>query len=161
MRTASTLIALLLAVTLLAACGGGGGAPTPTAPAGPAPEATPGEAIPPAGGAGAVTGDPENGRQLFLAQGCGGCHVIEGVEGAVGEIGPDLTTIATVAQERVDDPNYTGTAETAAQYIRESIVDPNTFVVQGFQPNVMPQTFDETLADEQIDDLVAFLMQQE
>ena len=43
----------------------------------------------------AVGEDPEldvaNGASLFVAKGCSGCHTINGLEGANGRIGPDLT----------------------------------------------------------------------
>ena len=39
----------------------------------------------------------------------------------------------------------------------ESIVDPNKEITSGFQPNVMPATFGESLSDKQLADLVAFL----
>ncbi|MGI8794586.1 MAG: cytochrome c oxidase subunit II, partial [Acidimicrobiales bacterium] len=31
------------------------------------------------------------GQELFVQRGCGGCHTIEGLEGAAGKIGPNLT----------------------------------------------------------------------
>jgi cytochrome c2 len=34
--------------------------------------------------------DPERGRELLAAYGCGGCHVIPGIPGAVGAVGPPL-----------------------------------------------------------------------
>jgi cytochrome c len=35
-------------------------------------------------------GDPTRGRDAIVALGCGSCHVIPGVEGARGEVGPAL-----------------------------------------------------------------------
>ncbi|MBD0271921.1 MAG: c-type cytochrome [Acetobacteraceae bacterium] len=37
-----------------------------------------------------VEGDPENGRRLIARLGCGACHVIPGVKGARGRVGPSL-----------------------------------------------------------------------
>jgi hypothetical protein len=37
-------------------------------------------------------------------------------------------------------------------------VDPNAHVVEGFPENVMPQNFEELLSQEQMEDLVAFLL---
>lgn len=143
MRRVLLLIGLLVLPVLITACPGGSGATPP-------PAETP-----------AVTGDPENGRQLYIAQGCGGCHTIEGVEGATGQVCPVHTNVATTAGQVIQQPDYTGQAGTAAEYIRESIVNPNVYIAEGYQPDVMPQTFAQTLSDEQINDLVAFLMQQE
>jgi cytochrome c2 len=44
----------------------------------------PGPARPVAGG------DPERGRQLIVAYGCGACHTIPGVPGANGRVAPPL-----------------------------------------------------------------------
>lgn len=35
-------------------------------------------------------GDPERGRELVAAYGCGGCHSVPGVAGASGSVGPPL-----------------------------------------------------------------------
>ena len=40
--------------------------------------------------------------------------------------------------------------------MHESIVDPNKDVASGYQPNIMPPNFGQTLTPKQIDDLVAF-----
>ena len=39
-------------------------------------------------------GDPERGRSLIPEYGCGSCHVIPGVRGAQGKVGPPLTHFA-------------------------------------------------------------------
>lgn len=39
-------------------------------------------------------GDPERGRHLIPEYGCGSCHVIPGVPGAQGKVGPPLTHFA-------------------------------------------------------------------
>jgi len=59
---------------------------------------------------------------------------------------------------------YRGQARDAAGYIRESIVDPNAYIVPG--PNyrtpdgqsVMPKDVARSLSTRDVDDLVAFLM---
>ena len=65
---------------------------------------------------------------LLQKGGCGACHVIPGVPGAVGVIGPDLSQVGLSAAERIMDANYTGTAKTALDYLHESIVNPDAFV---------------------------------
>ena len=55
-------------------------------------------------------------------------------------------------------PEYTGSATSAAEYLRESILDPNAFVVPGFAPGVMYQAYSSTLTDGEVADLVAFLL---
>jgi len=41
--------------------------------------------------------------------------------------------------------------------VRQSIVDPDAVVVEGYQTGVMPTTFGETLSQEELDALVAYL----
>ena len=45
-----------------------------------------------------------------------------------------------------------------ADYVRESIVDPNAEIARGFQPNVMPQDYEDKLSDEELDALVEYLL---
>lgn len=57
---------------------------------------------------------------------CTACHVIGKSGNAVC---PSLAEIGKVAEERIADPAYTGSAKTAEEYIRESILNPNAYVV--------------------------------
>jgi mono/diheme cytochrome c family protein len=91
----------------------------------------------------APQGDPAAGKQLFAAQGCGGCHAF-GPAGSNGTVGPDL-------DKALDGKD--------AEFIHESIVDPNKEIASGYQPNIMPSNFEQSLSAKQIDDLVAFLSQ--
>ncbi len=108
--------------------------------------------------------DPERvakGAELFISQGCGGCHTIEGVDGAVGAVGPNLTQIGVVAEERAKEVGV----EDAAAYIRQSIVDPNAYIVPECPTGpcvqgMMPATFGQTLSEEEIEALVQFLLSQ-
>ena len=88
-------------------------------------------------------GDAAAGKEVFMSSGCGGCHTY-GPAGTSATIGPDLDT----ALQGKD-----------ASFVLESIVDPNKEVTQGFQPNIMPATFGQSLSDQQLADLVAFLTQ--
>ena len=92
------------------------------------------------------------GQQVFLNKGCTGCHTIEGLSTAT--IGPNLTTIGTVAVTRNPE-------QTAEEYIRESILSPSTFVVEGFQDNIMPKNFGDLIPAPELDDLLAFLLAQQ
>jgi cytochrome c oxidase subunit 2 len=82
------------------------------------------------------------GKTLF-AQQCGTCHALADA-GTTAEVGPDL-------DEVLKGKN--------ADFIRESIVDPNKEVAPGFQPNVMPATFAESLSQQQLDSLVEYLLE--
>jgi mono/diheme cytochrome c family protein len=102
----------------------------------------------PGGAAGVVNGSP--GAQLFAAQGCSGCHMIKGQGGA---IGPDQSTIGTTAATR--KPGMS-----AEDYIRESIINPGAFVVPNYQNGVMPATYGQTLSQDQLNQLVQYLLEQ-
>jgi len=81
-----------------------------------------------------------------------------------GDVCPNLGNIATEAARIVRSREYRGKARDAAGYIRESIVEPNAYIVPGSNyrtaegRSVMPPDFAQTLTREEIDDLVAFLM---
>ncbi len=120
--------------------------------------AAPGQALTPAG-----PGNAANGARLFAQQPCSSCHdVTKPFPGGV--IGPNLGNIATEAERIVQSPEYNGAATDAAGYIRESIVDPNAYVVPGDVyhtadgQSVMPKNFADTLTPTQTDDLVAYLL---
>jgi mono/diheme cytochrome c family protein len=89
------------------------------------------------------------GEQIFIAGGCGGCHELAKA-GTNGNIGPSLDDLASVAGDM--EP---GTS--AEEYVRQSIVDPDAFIVEGFQPGVMP-SFQGRLNDRQVQALVDYLL---
>jgi mono/diheme cytochrome c family protein len=111
------------------------------------------EELPPQPGAPGEEATPiTRGFQVFNERGCGGCHAIDGI--STGTVGPNLTEVGTIAASRVPDLS-------AEEYLRQSVLEPNAYVVEGFQPNIMPQNFDELISPEQLDDLVAFLSAQQ
>ena len=87
-------------------------------------------------------GSAAAGRAVFTSAGCGGCHTFAPA-GTSGSVGPDLDE-ALQGQD--------------AEFIRQSIVDPNAEITQGYSAGVMPQNFEQELSPQQLDDLVAFLM---
>jgi cytochrome c oxidase subunit II len=83
------------------------------------------------------------GKTLFTQQ-CGTCHVLADA-GTAGEVGPDLDEVLPGKD---------------ADFIRESIVDPNAEIAQGFaSPSAMPGNFGEALSQQQLDSLVEYLME--
>lgn len=139
-------------------------APAPTATETLAPTATetPAASATPTSG---LRGDPAHGARLFASLPCSSCHDITRPFPG-GDICPNLGNIASEAERIVRLPEYRGRATNAAEYIRESILDPNAYIVPGEQyrtadgQSVMPKTFGQTLTPSEIDDLVAFLLQQ-
>ena len=99
-------------------------------------------------------GDPQQGKTLFNqaaireALGCVTCHSLE--PGRV-IVGPSLAGVATRAGERI-------AGKLALDYLRESITNPNAYVVEGFSNGVMYQKFKDVLTEEEINNLVAYLL---
>jgi mono/diheme cytochrome c family protein len=130
MRRLLPFVVLALA---LAGCGGGTvTTPFPVTVIGTLPQAPTGAAA---------------GKALFTANGCGGCHTFTPA-GSTGKVGPNLDNLAADAQKA-----NRGSLE---EYTRESIKNPNAYIVPGFQAGVMPN-FGTKLTDSQINDLVSFL----
>lgn len=94
---------------------------------------------------------------------CSACHA---TRPGVTLAGPSLAGIATRAAEIVADPAYTGEAETAEEYILESILAPSVFLVPGANFSTggsdglsfMPADYETRLEEEQLAALVAYLM---
>jgi len=105
-------------------------------------------------GGGDGGGDAKAGGELFNMSiigsqpGCITCHSLE--PGTV-IVGPSMAGIASRAGSRVSGLS-------AEEYIRQSILEPNAYVVEGFDPGVMVQVWAEELTDEQVDSLVSYLL---
>src|SRR3954447_21815585 len=89
-----------------------------------------------------VPGGP--GAQVFANNGCGGCHTLAAAKSG-GVTGPDL------------DEALPGQTEAM---VHESIVDPNKEIAKGYPPNVMPQSFEQTLSPKELEDLVEYLLEE-
>jgi len=143
---------------VLAACAP---APTTTPPAVKPTIASPARAT--AAATQAVIVGPVAGAKLFAQLPCSSCHDVTHPY-PPGEVAPNLGNIATEAARIVKSPDYHGKATDAAGYIRESIVDPNAYIVPGDVysnsegKSVMESDFAQKLTPQQIDDLVAYLM---
>ena len=46
----------------------------------------------------------------------------------------------------------------AEDYLKESILDPDAHLIDGFPAGTMPQVWEDELTGEQVDQLVAFMM---
>jgi nitrite reductase (NO-forming)/hydroxylamine reductase len=98
----------------------------------------------------------------FQKGGCIACHVIPGVENAVGTIGPDLSEIGTKAEEQLSSSHYMGTANTVLEFLKEALVDPNAHISTECpggtcSPGLMPSYSDGTLNDEEINAMINFM----
>lgn len=87
-----------------------------------------------------------DGEMVFLTKGCTSCHSIAGVS-ETAQIGPNLTGLADRAGDRVEGLS-------ADEYVRQSVLDPLAFTVNGYDP-LMPTL---PLNTEELDALVEFLL---
>jgi cytochrome c oxidase subunit 2 len=94
-------------------------------------------------GGGGGDGEDTSGESIFASAGCGGCHAFEPA-GTDAEVGPSLNEL---------DPG----GEPLEEWLRTAITEPNEDVAAGYQPDVMPQTYESTLSDDQLDALVQYL----
>jgi ferredoxin/cytochrome c2 len=101
-----------------------------------------------------LAAESDAGESLFFENTLGtntGCRICHSLEEGVVLVGPSLDGIASRAATRIP-------GVTAEDYIRESILDPAEYVVEGFPAGQMLQNFEELLTAEDIDNLVAFLL---
>lgn len=101
----------------------------------------------------------ERGEVWYNQYGCNACHSLDGTV----LVGPSWQGLYGSESISVDGEAVISDEE----YLRNSILHPNDFVVEGYQPNVMPQNFGERFAtDEQnlpiqdisiVEDLIAFI----
>jgi len=104
-----------------------------------------------------IAGDPERGSEIFEIGGahvdykpryaCANCHTLDGSE----DNGPSLQGISARAGDRVPELS-------AAEYIRQSIMEPREYIVEGFSS--MGSINSLVLSEEEVNDLVAFLFTQ-
>lgn len=128
----SILLAMAAAMIALCACGAGAPAPTPTR----APVLTPEQA---------------RGKELFGGKGrCATCHALE--PGKV-IVGPSLAGVGDWAAHRRAN-------QTAADYIEESILSPDAYKAPGFEAAQMDVSLAKTLTNEEVNDIVQYLLAQ-
>ena len=80
---------------------------------------------------------------------CTTCHSLDGTVG----LGPSLRGIAETAGTRIAGMG-------AEEYIRQSIIDTNAYIVDGFPESLMPVNFSETLTAEELDAVIEYLLEQ-
>jgi len=101
-------------------------------------------------------GDPALGEELYATKldpdsdlfSCAECHSLDGSD----SIGPTFQGIGERAGQRV-------AGLSAEEYLRESIVDPQAYVVEGFFFR-MPGVIGPLLTEEDINNLIAFMLTQ-
>lgn len=99
------------------------------------------------------TGNPAAGEEIFNtsqgeAHACSFCHYVDSDKT---RFAPSLQGIANRAGSRVEGLS-------AVDYLRQSIVEPDAYIADGKKPGRMYQHFAEILTEEQINNLVAYLL---
>lgn len=100
------------------------------------------------------------GLAVYRQQYCGVCHELVAA-GTRGTFGPTHNGIGTTAAQRIHAAGYTGHATTAEGYLRESLLEPQAYIVEGYgaTPHRMPPY--GHLDSASLDALVAFLLSQQ
>ena len=94
-------------------------------------------------------GDASSGETIFReGENCQSCHSIDSSQRGAG---PSLSGVSVRAGE--EKPGYS-----AEMYLYESIVYPNAHTVAGYPGGIMPGNYRKSLSDQQLADLIAFLM---
>lgn len=101
----------------------------------------------------------DEGLLVYRALYCGVCHVSDAAE-TRGTFGPTHNGMGATAVLRVADPAYSGSAQTPAEYIIESIVDPEVYVVPGYAMSSHRMPSYAHLSEAEIMTLTAFLLAQ-
>lgn len=123
------LLLLVILAVVTTACGGDDGSPTPT-------------------GVAALGEKIFQERVLGTNAGCITCHSLRpGVQ----LVGPSLSAIGLDAADRVS-------GQGARAYIETSIVDPEAFLVDGFDSGRMPADWADQLSSDEVDALVEYLL---
>ncbi len=97
--------------------------------------------------------NPANGEVLFATMNSSGfaCSTCHNAESEDTIVGPGLYGIPNRAGSRIP-------GEIAEQYLYESIINPNSYVVENFTDNIMPKTYADIYTETELFDLVAYLM---
>jgi cytochrome c oxidase subunit II len=89
----------------------------------------------------------ELGKALYEKKGCSACHTIDGTK----KVGPSFKGLWAKGKEQTN----TGVVDINEDYIKESLMEPQAKIVNGFAP-AMP-TFKGQLKDSEIAGIIAFL----
>jgi cytochrome c oxidase subunit II len=94
------------------------------------------------------------GLAVFNNSGCSGCHTFTPAKSG-GTTGPSLDDVTQDFNRAKGDGKTKATD--VAGFIKESIVQPNAYIAQGYAPGIMPQTFGTSLSAKDLNDVVAYL----
>lgn len=99
------------------------------------------------------------GLEVYREQYCGICHQLDAADTA-GRFGPAHNDIGAIADQRIQAPGYAGSATSAEEYIRESLLDPTAYIVPGYELTSHHMPAYAHLEEGDIDALVQMLLHQ-
>ena len=108
----------------------------------------------------APVGDAERGRVLFVLPltaprgdlpACARCHAVEKDRPSPMGLGTNFYDVGARAEREVP-------GQSAADYLRTSIVDPDAHLAGGYQDGLMYREYEALLTPQQIEDLVAYML---
>lgn len=113
-------------------------------------------------GSAAPAGDPERGRAIYFGEvevsgsrgpimPCYRCHPVFEGEKPSTPIGINLHDIGARAGQVVP-------GQSAEQYLRTAILDPDAYLAGNFQDGLMSREYPQALTEQQIADLVAYML---
>jgi len=108
-------------------------------------------------------GDAAAGKTATETRGCVACHIAADPSAALvgspwlAAQSKDGLGVSEHAASRPGEASYTGRAENATEYLYESITNPSAYLVAGFQPNIMPANYGQTLPPQELADIIAYL----
>jgi len=102
-------------------------------------------------------GNPKTGGELATSLACVACH-ITAPTGPAWAAGGGEEAIGERAATRIHQSDYSGSATSAEQYLFESISLPNVYLVSGFAEDIMTSTYASSLTDQEMADLIAYLI---
>ncbi len=96
---------------------------------------------------------PREPSEIFAQLGCAGCHVLDQPQTNTnrGPVGPNLGNLAENAATRVEGLS-------AEEYVHQSIVEPNAHIVDSYPANIMPSGLADRMTEEELNNLVAWLL---
>jgi hypothetical protein len=101
-------------------------------------------------------GDPELGRKRASKYACYGCHV-KNQKGPSFEAEEGLPRIVERGDVRIADPAYAGRASTNQEYILESILLPEIYIVSGDWEEQMEKYLRNRITEQELADILAWL----
>ncbi|MCC7362294.1 MAG: c-type cytochrome [Anaerolineales bacterium] len=113
-------------------------------------------------------GDAAAGEQDVTTVGCTACHISVGGATTLGPAwlassDPNDQGMGTRAPLRLEQSDYTGKATSGAQYLFESIVNPDAYIVPGGThvgadgKSIMPHNYGTVLDAQKVADIIAYL----